>query len=318
MLKHKISCVIPCYKSAHMIGEVVDLIDETIATRSDDFDYEIVLVNDASPDNTIDVLKEIAARNSAVVVVDLARNFGQHPAIMAGFAQVTGDIIVVLDDDMQCPPQEMFKLIDPVINQDKDIVYALYPHREHAGWRNLGSRFNTWCTHRFSKVPRDLQINNYYAVKRFVVDNALRYQNPYPYIDGLLMQSIKTYANIEITHHAREEGSSGYNMRSLVSQWTDGITLFSIYPLRIATLIGFLFALVGFVLTVVVVIQRILDPTITEGWSSLMAVMLFVGGIITLVVGMVGEYVGRIYLSINNMPQYVVRDVISNREGNSR
>lgn len=314
MAKRKISCVIPCYRSSHMIGEVVDLLEETIAQRKDEFDHEIILVNDASPDDTIGALRKIAEKNPNVVVVDLARNFGQHPALMAGFAEVSGDIVVVLDDDMQCPPQELFKLVDTLIEEDKDIVYAYYSHREHAGWRNLGSRFNTWCVHRFSRVPKDLQINNYYAVKRFVIDNALRYKNPYPYIDGLLMQSVRTYANVEITHHAREEGHSGYNMRSLVSQWTDGVTLFSIYPLRIATVTGFIFAIVGFIFAVVVIIEKIIDPTITEGWSSLMAALLFIGGIIVFVVGMVGEYVGRLYLSSNNMPQYVVRNVIDRRE----
>lgn len=312
--RKKISCVIPCYRSAKSIGTVVELLEATLQERASEYDYEIILVNDASPDDTLSVLVELAAGNPRIVVVDLARNFGQHPAIMAGFSKVTGDIVVVLDDDMQCPPQELFKLVDKLVDDRLDIVYAYYDHREHAGWRNLGSRFNTWCTRRFSRVPKDLQINNYYAVQRYVVDNALRYRNPYPYIDGLLMQGIRNYANVSISHHAREEGESGYNLRSLVSQLVDGVTLFSVLPLRIATAFGLVCALVGFVLAVVIIVQKLVDPSIMEGWSSMMAVMLFLGGLIMLLVGVVGEYVGRLYLSSNNMPQYIIRSV-SDRRG---
>lgn len=315
MRKKRISCVIPCYRSAGTIGDVVGLLEETISSRASEYDHEIILVNDASPDDgaTIAELRRLAAENEHVVVVNLARNFGQFPAIMAGFAQVSGDIVVVLDDDMQCPPQEMFHLVDKLVSDDLDIVYAYYPDREFAAWRNWGSAFNTWCVRHFAGVPKDLQINNYYAVKRYVVDEALRYENPYPYIDGLLVQSVGSYANVEVTHHAREKGRSGYTLRSLTAQWLDGVTLFSIVPLRVASALGFVFALVGFVACVVLVVQKILDPTITEGWTSLMAALLFLGGVITLAVGMLGEYVGRIYVSVNKKPQYVVRDVIDRR-----
>jgi len=316
MQKKRISCVIPCYRSAGTIGEVVGLLEETISVRANEYDHEIILVNDASPDDgaTITELRRLATESEHVVVVNLARNFGQFPAIMAGFAQVSGDIVVVLDDDMQCPPQEMFRLVDRLVSDDLDIVYAYYPDREFAAWRNWGSSFTTWCVRHFAGVPKDLQINNYYAVKRYVVDEALRYENPYPYIDGLLVQSVGSYANVEVTHHAREKGRSGYTLRSLTAQWLDGVTLFSIVPLRIASALGLVFALVGFVTCMVFIVQKILDPTLTEGWTSLMAALLFMGGIITLAVGMLGEYVGRIYISVNKKPQYVVRDVIDRRD----
>lgn len=311
----KISCVIPCYRSSQTIGTVVELLEETMDARAEEYDYEIVLVNDASPDGgeTLRVLRGLARHDARIVVVDLARNFGQHPAIMAGFAQVHGDIVVVLDDDMQCPPEEMFKLVDRLVADGLDIVYAYYPQREFAAWRNWGSAFNTWCTRKFARVPSDLQINNYYAVKRYVVDEALKYTNPYPYIDGLLMQSIKSYANVEITHHAREEGKSGYTLGSLARQWLDGVTLFSVVPLRMAALLGFIFFLTSIVVGIAIIIQKLCDPSISEGWTSLMTVMLFIGGLNMVFVGLVGEYVGRIYISINNMPQYVVREVLDAR-----
>ena len=141
---------------------------------------------------------------------------------------VNGEIVVVLDDDMQCPPSEMFLLIDKLVEDNLDIVYASYGHREHSGWRTAGSRFNTWCSRRFSRVPEDLEINNYFAVRRYAVECAIRYDNPYPYIEGLLLQSVRTYANVKITHNEREVGKSGYNMRKLLSQWFNGVTLFSV------------------------------------------------------------------------------------------
>lgn len=314
--KKTISCVIPCYRSAGTIAEVVELLEQTLEKRSDEYAYEIVLVNDASPDDgaTMRALAALARDDDAIVVVNLARNFGQHAAIMAGFAQVHGDIVVVLDDDMQCPPGELFKLVDRLHADDLDIVYAYYPQRKFAAWRNWGSAFNTWCVRRFARVPKDLQINNYYAVKRFVVDEALRYRNSYPYIDGLLMQSVGRYANVEVEHHEREEGHSGYTLRSLASQWLDGVTLFSVVPLRFATALGFLFSIAGFIACVVLIVEKVLDPSVTEGWTSLMGVILLVGGLIMMLVGMVGEYVGRIYLSINSKPQYVVRDVLDRRD----
>ena len=311
--KTLVSCVIPCYRSELSVGQVVSEIELAFESRSAEYDYEIILVNDASPDGTLQVIERLAAGDAHVVAADLARNFGQQSAIMAGFSLVRGDIVVVLDDDMQCPPSEMFKLIDVLVNEKKDIVYASYGHREHAGWRNLGSRFNTWCNRKFCRVPNDLQVNNYYAVRRYVVDCALNYQNPYPYIEGLLMQAVRTYANVEITHNAREFGESGYNMHRLLTQWFNGVTLFSVYPLRIATALGFLISLVGLVFACFVVVQRILDPSITEGWSSLMAAQMFIGGLILFSLGIVGEYIGRIYLSLNHMPQYIIRNVRDSR-----
>lgn len=317
--KLKLSVVIPCYRSEHMIAEVVGLIKQTVDTRADEFDYEIILVNDSSPDDTLGTIVRLSDEDPEhVVALDLARNFGQFPALMAGFSRVSGDVVVVMDDDMQCPPQEMFKLVDGVVNDGKDIVYARYPHREHAHWRNLGSKFNTWCVHRFARVPKDLQINNYYAVKRYVIDNALRYRNPYPYIDGLLMQSVRTYANVDIHHHAREEGTSGYNLKKLVSQWTDGVMQYSIVPLRFATGFGGLCAIVGFIAAIVLIIRTLISPDPVEGWASLMVAILFFSGLIISVVGMVGEYVGRAYLSLNSMPQYIVRNSLDRRPESAR
>lgn len=314
-----VSCVIPCYCSSATISAVIEEIERAAALRTD-YDLEIILVNDGSPDDgaTARAIATLAEQSARIVAINLARNFGQHAAIMAGFAQVHGDIVVCLDDDGQTPADEMFKLVDKVA-KGYDIVYASYSgHKQHNIFRNMGSKFNYWCNHVLMGIPRDLEQTSYFACKRFVVDSALRYENPYPYIEGLLFQAVQSYCNVPVVHRAREVGASGYSLHKLVSLWANGFTAFSVVPLRIATIAGLLFAVVGFVLTVVLIVQRLLDPSTNEGWTSLMAGLLVIGGLIMLLLGVLGEYVGRIYLSLNKIPQYVVRDVHDRRPATHR
>ena len=314
-----VSCVIPCYCSSATISAVIEEIERAAALRTD-YDLEIILVNDGSPDDgaTARAIATLAEQSARIVAINLARNFGQHAAIMAGFAQVHGDIVVCLDDDGQTPADEMFKLVDKVA-EGYDIVYASYSgHKQHNIFRNMGSKFNYWCNHVLMGIPRDLEQTSYFACKRFVVDSALRYENPYPYIEGLLFQAVQSYCNVPVVHRAREVGASGYSLHKLVSLWANGFTAFSVVPLRIATIAGLLFAVVGFVLTVVLIVQRLLDPSTNEGWTSLMAGLLGIGGLIMLLLGVLGEYVGRIYLSLNKIPQYVVRDVHDRRPATHR
>lgn len=314
-----VSCVIPCYCSSATISAVIEEIERAAALRTD-YDLEIILVNDGSPDDgaTARAIATLAEQSARIVAINLARNFGQHAAIMAGFAQVHGVIVVCLDDDGQTPADEMFKLVDKVA-EGYDIVYASYSgHKQHNIFRNMGSKFNYWCNHVLMGIPRDLEQTSYFACKRFVVDSALRYENPYPYIEGLLFQAVQSYCNVPVVHRAREVGASGYSLHKLVSLWANGFTAFSVVPLRIATIAGLLFAVVGFVLTVVLIVQRLLDPSTNEGWTSLMAGLLVIGGLIMLLLGVLGEYVGRIYLSLNKIPQYVVRDVHDRRPATHR
>jgi len=312
MAKPLLSFVVPCYRSAGTIESVVMEIDATVQNRADAFDHEIVLVNDGSPDHVAGVITALCARYPQIVFVNLSRNFGQHSAIMAGFSHVRGDIVICLDDDGQTPAGECFKLIDKV-QEGYDIVYAAYDKREHHLLRNLGSRFNAACNHFFFGQPKALQVNSYFACQRFVVDAALQYPNPFPYVTGLLFQSVSTYANVPVTHRARKAGQSGYSLKKLISLWANGVTAFSIKPLRFANYLGWLTAVFGFVFALITVLRKLFDPSIEAGWSSTIALMLVLGGVIIALIGVVGEYIGRIYLSINRCPQYVVRNVIDRR-----
>ena len=301
----KISFVIPCYRSEHTIGAVVDEIVETV-TAHGGYDYKIIQVNDNSPDNVMSVIKSIARENTHVRGLDLSRNFGQHSAIMAGFTYLTGDIVVCLDDDGQTPANEMFRLIDKL--GDFDLVFAEYKTKQHSGFRNLGSKVNDLMARWMLSKPKKLKIMSYFACKRYVTDEVLRYENPYPYMSGLLLRATKKVCNVEIDHRERAEGTSGYSFRKLMLLWINGFTSFSVKPLRFATIIGFITAIFGFLYGLYVVISKAFNPAAPLGWSSTMAVLLFIGGMIMLMLGMVGEYVGRIYLSINRSPQFVIRD----------
>jgi len=318
MSKTLLSFVIPCYRSAHSIGDVVAEVESAVASRENEFDHEIVLVNDGSPDDTAATIAALCETNSRLVFINLSRNFGQHSALMAGFSNVRGEIVICLDDDGQTPADECFTLIDKV-REGYDIVFAEYDKRKQSLFRNLGSRFNASCNHFFFGQPKDLVTNSYYACQRFVINNALQYPNPFPYITGLLFQSVSRYANVPVTHRTRRKGESGYNLRKLVSLWANGVTAFSIKPLRLANYIGWFTAVFGFLFALITIIRKIADPNIQAGWASTLAVLLTLGGVIIALIGIVGEYVGRIYLSINRSPQYVVRNVIDHRtsaEGN--
>ncbi len=308
MAKKFLSFVIPCYRSAKTIGAVVEELTQTVSARADEYDYEIVLVNDGSPDNVAEVIRGLCGEYPSIVFVDLSRNFGQHSALMAGFHHVSGDIVICLDDDGQTPACECFKLIEKV-EEGYDLVYAEYPKREQNWFRNLGSRFNTFCNHFFYNQPKHLTANSYYACKRFVIDTALNYPNPFPYIEGLLFQSVGSCCNVAINHRARMEGESGYNLKKLIALWANGVTAFSIKPLRLASYVGWVIAAAGFLFALVTIIRKLIDPALQAGWASTISIMLILGGIIITLMGIIGEYIGRIYLSINRYPQFVVRSV---------
>lgn len=308
----KISYVIPCYRSEHTLEQVVAEVTATMGTLPQ-YDYEVVLVNDCSPDGTLGVIRRLVAADSHVQGVDLARNFGQHAALMAGFHQCTGDVIVCLDDDGQTPANEVGKLLEQ-INAGYDVVYARYDNKRQAGWRNLGSWVNSKMTEIMLGKPPELVVNSYFAARRFVVDEMLRYEHCYPYVIGLVLRTTKNICNVPVHHRAREEGRSGYTLGKLLGLWMNGFTSFSVKPLRIATYFGTLSAAAGFLYLIYIVINHFTRHTAPLGWASTTALLLVLGGAILIVLGLIGEYVGRIYMCANAAPQYVAREYLRHEE----
>lgn len=305
----KVSFVIPCYCSVKTIGSVIQEIKDKMS-RMPDYIYEIILVNDCSPDNTFEVIRELCAQNQNIIGVGLAKNFGQHAALMAGYHLVTGDIIVCMDDDGQTPANEVDKLLDKIQN-GYDVVYAKYKNKKHSGFRNFGSKLNQKMAESMLGKPKELYISSYFAAKRFVIEEMMQYQNSYPYVIGLVLRTTRNICNVEVTHREREVGQSGYSFTKLLGLWINGFTSFSVKPLRAATFSGVAVAVVGLLYAVWTILNRIMNPMVPVGWSSTIAVVLILGGVILVDLGMIGEYIGRIYISLNNSPQYVVKELIN-------
>lgn len=301
----KISFVIPCYHSQQTIRQVVEDIRTTVIADGR-YDYEIILVNDNPPDETWKVITDLQSQDSHVIGVCFSRNFGQHSALMAGYRAVEGDIVVSLDDDGQTPPSEMFKLID-ALDDSTDIVYAKYPVKQHSKFRNFGSKVNDAMTIWLLNKPKDLYLASYYAAKRFVIDEMVRCSNPFPYVDGLALRSTSRVKNVPINHLERQSGSSGYTFRKLLNLWLNGFTSFSEKPLRVSTFFGAVMAFLGILFAAFIVIQKVLlGSAIDAGWSSIITIILVLNGSVLMMIGLVGEYVGRIYVTMNGTPQYVV------------
>ena len=305
----KISFVIPCYRSEKMIGKVIEEIKTTMEGMPQ-YTYEVVLINDCSPDNTFEAIKELAAQYSFVKGINLARNFGQHAALMAGFRHISGDVVVCLDDDGQTPADEVGKLLTK-IEEGEDVVYAKYEHKQHSAFRNLGSKVNEIMTRFMLGKPKELYISSYFAARRFVIDDVIRYENSYPYVIGLVLRATKRISNVTVNHREREEGTSGYTLKKLLGLWFNGFTAFSVKPLRIATVMGGVSALGGFAYGLYTVLKKLIIPDVPVGFSALMSAIVIFGGMIMLMLGLIGEYIGRIYISLNSAPQYVIRDVVN-------
>lgn len=309
MKEKKLSFVIPCYRSEGTIESVVDEINAVMALRPD-CDYEIITVNDRSPDGVLEKLRELAGKDRRIKVVDLAKNMGKHAAMLAGYAQVTGDVVVNLDDDGQCPLDRLWDLLAP-LEGDYDISIAKYPKKKESRFKRFGSWVNTLMAQMVIGKPKDLAMSNFSAIKRFVCQELMRYQNAYPYVDGLFLRTTSCIANVEMEQRERISGTTGYTFVKSLKLWVNGFTAFSVKPLRLATVLGFLVAALGFLYGLFIIVRRFLHPEMLVGYSSLMAVILCVGGILMILLGMIGEYVGRIYISINNSPQYVVRGTVN-------
>lgn len=306
----KVSFVIPCYRSEHTVEGVVDEIAITMENIKDKYSFEVILINDCSPDNTMETIRKLCTERPYVKGIGLARNFGQHAALMAGLRQAKGDYVVCLDDDGQTPADEVDKLLSK-LEEGFDAVYAKYEHKQHSGFRNMGSKVNELMTRILLEKPKELYVSSYFAVKRFIVEDMIRYENSYPYVIGLVLRATKNITNVVVNHREREEGTSGYTLKKLLGLWFNGFTAFSVKPLRIATCVGGVSAFFGFAYGIYTIFKKFINPDVPLGFSSMMAALVFFGGMIMIMLGLIGEYIGRIYISLNNSPQYVIRESIN-------
>ena len=294
-----ISFVIPCYHSEGSVGLVISegsvglVIDEIrqVVSERPDFTYQIIAVNDCSPDNLLSVIRKEAENDPQVLAIDLAKNGGRHNALICGCHFADGDYVVFIDDDQQCPADRLWDLMDPLLNGDADV--------------KVNDAVATWLLGK----DKDLKFSNFSVMKRFVKDEVIKYKNPYPYLSGLMLRSTKNVVNVEMEERERTIGVGHYSFRKSFALWMNSFTAFSVKPLRFATTCGIAFAFIGMLMVVYTVVHKLVNPNVAIGYSSLMSIILFIGGMIMFMLGLIGEYIGRIYISLNNSPQFVIREV---------
>lgn len=306
-----ISFVIPCYHSTETVGFVVESIEKLAAENK--YDTEIILVNDGPKAATFGKLRELHGQYDNITAVDLSKNQGQQNALMAGFQHLTGDLVVVCDDDGQTPVDALPQMLDLMERDDLDVVFAHYVDTHNSAFRRFGSAMNNFMQKTFLGKSDDVVTSAFWLAKRFIVEEIKKYHNPYPYMSGLILRTTARIGNVELAQNDRIAGSSGYNFRKLLALWISGVTTCSAKPLRYSSMAGMLFALVGFIAMIVLVVRKLMGLDIDVGWTSLIASILLVGGFILIVLGVIGEYVGRIYISINSTPQYVEREVLEKK-----
>ncbi|MBP3872578.1 MAG: glycosyltransferase family 2 protein [Lachnospiraceae bacterium] len=305
----RLSIVIPCYNSTNTIGDVVDLTQQVI-DEIDDVECEFILVNDGSPDGTtFDSIRALAGKYPNVKGIDLARNFGQHNAIMAGLHEVSGDLVMGMDDDMQTHPSQIPVFLDK-IKEGYDVVFGIYRKRQFNAWKNLVSKVASNIIWKSVGRPKGLESSNFWCCRRYVIDEVIRDNGYNLYLEIMFFRTTNRIANVSIEHFARAQGTSNYTFRKGLKLFMSFIN-YTVLPLRLITYVGGISAMVGFISALVIVVRKILDPTIPVGWSSLMCVILVLFGITFLGLGILGEYVGNMVINQNKQPQFVVRETVN-------
>jgi glycosyltransferase involved in cell wall biosynthesis len=304
-----LSVVIPVYRSAGILTDLAERIEAVLRPIYNDA-FEVVLVNDCSPDASWEVIQKLCQSRPWLKGINLRKNAGQHNAIMAGLRRASGQYIVMMDDDLQHSPADIPLLIAQ-LDSGLDVCYTRFRSKQHALWKRLGSRFNDLVARQLLAKPKGLYLSPFKAMVRGVRDEVVRFTGPHVYLDGLILSATNQIGFIEIEHHARPDGQSGYSLRKSISLWLKMATNFSIAPLRMASLLGLIFSGFGFLAAIAFIIQRFTINAMPVGWSSIIVSVLILGGIQLLALGIIGEYVGRVLLHVNGRPQAVVESSLN-------
>ena len=303
-----VSIVIPCYNSEKTIRKVVEMTMQEFETI-EGYEAEFVLVNDYSRDNTFQEIRRLAEDYPKVHGISLMRNFGQHNALMCGMNYTHGGLIMGMDDDMQTHPSQIRKLLQKQ-QEGYDLVYGVYEKSENSAGKNLTSWFNKVSSRMLLGRPKEIRSSNFWLITDKVREEVIKYRNYNPYVDGLFFRTTHNIANVTIQHHKREYGTSNYTFRKMMKLWM-AYWNYSVLPLRTASVLGAITALIGFAAAIFTIVHKLMDPSTTVGWASTVSIMLIFFGFTLLVLGIIGEYIGEIVLSINNTPQYVIQEMVN-------
>ena len=306
-----ISIVVPVYNSSSIIDDLTKDILSVIKKISDVNKIQLILVNDCSTDESWKKISKLSSEYKEIVIgVNLMRNYGQHNAIMAGLRLADGDYIILLDDDYQHPPKEIPKILSK-IKEGYDVCYTNYKNNTYSKLKIFGSWVNKKISNILIDKPKSIYLSSYKCLTQKVLKEIIKYDGPFVYIDGLIFDITKNVTSVDIEHSERKLGKSNYNIFKLVSLWLRVLTNFSIVPLRIATFVGFFMTFVSFIFVIFISILKFKNPDIAAGWASLSTLIVFFSGVQLILIGLVGEYIGRSYIKLNKKPQFVVREYIN-------
>lgn len=305
----EISVVIPVYNSHECVAEI----SRQIADALKDFEYEQIMVNDCSRDSSWEEIKKVSQENHNVIGINLRKNAGQDSAILAGLNYATGRWVVVMDDDLQHSPYDILKLYNEA-KKGFDVVYADFKEKKQKLWKNIGSWFNGKISEITIHKPKEIYLSPFKIISSAVVKEMIKFNNLFPYIDGLIFQITKNITQTKIEHHKRSLGKSNYNLLKSIRVFFRMLFGFSTAPLFLASFFGFLCAFLGFGLAVFYVIQYVMGKADVTGWTTIVILILLIGGVILVSLGIIGEYIGRMYLTINNSPKFIVSETTDNDE----
>ncbi len=299
--KNLISIVVPTYKGSKTLYNL----SKELINIFKDYNLELIIVNDCSPDETHDICKNLLNEFPAnITYIKLSKNFGEHNAVMAGLRHSEGDLIIIMDDDCQNAPEEALKLAEYSFKNDFDVVFTCYEKKEDSFLRNLMSKFANFTAEIILKKPKEIYFSSFKSIKRKLLKEIIKYEGPFPYIDGLILSETQNIGSLNVNHAKRKVGKSSYNMRKLARHYLNLATNFSTIPIHFFSIIGVIIILISIIMIVSVIIEKMLNPNIPQGYSQLITVILFFSGVQILFLGVIGEYVGKILKNVNKEKQY--------------
>ena len=308
-----ISIIIPVFNSENTI-EI--LVNNIVQTLGENYKFEIILINDSSADNTEEKCKKLVEKYTSVVLYSLAKNFGEHNAVMAGLNKCSGDYAIIMDDDLQHSADSLLELIKFGMKEKNnfDVIYTYYDKMKYNFFRNFGRKFNDLIANLLLDKPRFLYLSSFKLINRFLITEIIKYRSPFTYIDGIILGITNKIGRVKVVHNQRSHGKSGYTIRKLFQVWSSMFTGFSVVPLRLSLILGSMLSILGFIFALLTFIERIIDNTVPSGYATLIIVITIFSGAILIAVGLLGEYVGRIFVSLNKKPQFIIRDSWSNKK----
>ena len=304
----KYSIVIPVYNSETIVSETVEKTIKVAMTNH--IDIEIILINDGSPDNSWNIIKLLAHTYPQVTAINFVKNYGQHNAVLCGFANATGDYIITMDDDLQNPPSEIIHLINKVNEGDYDLVFGRFKEKKHASYRKLGSKLIGYLNYKIFKKPKDITLTNFRIIRKDVIHRVLQHKTAYPYIPGLVLIYSSKIANTIVEHHSRADGQSNYTLKKILSLMSRLLINYSSYPLRVLSSLGLVVSSISFLIGIFYLLSGLFLGSNVEGWTTLVVLVSFLGGFIIALLGVIGEYLSRILDQLSSDKSYFVKEIV--------